>query len=1833
MRKTRQQLEQEALEARLLKEKREEYNYRFKEEDADRLGKAVHGSGTTEPVIIAALGLAGIPMDFQKIHQINAEKYRQSSSYKPDSNKFVRNNNKPQEPQLEPEPQSEYSIIDLFEFDRRQKQFGTIGKLAIKEPDWVSQLDPFRQWRDLEIPEKINDASELLQLNEVQAMKVLLSSGWENWQNIPNINDRGMWKDGKPVPGKEGVFDLIRNKFPNLKEAWDFYLKFEKAQKENVPFYQHLAEDFGPSMWLTKKALKIPTGILGWVTPDKITVPGTEKGINIEKGANIARGAVRGAVTGMAGAAQFTKSVIEWRILNPNGFTGSGIPVDLPAIDKESLDNFKKLVIEGNVLTQLAKQAFKDPKEIDLGSGFFPEGDIMRRANEAREEGLPLLGDGQTRWTFGRGLVEPLIQEGYIDRNGWAASIISGLADATFTAGTDPFIWSDPVVALMKAYKLAPTSASQVINGAAADRVLDIWAAERKTLNLPTKISNPLEMVYVPETNSWVYGSAVDPEDIPRFAGMLPPGAKLPPEVEKAVDEIVEKTLEGKSLATLDTPPPVTPYRPPSNTIQGFKQNLGIVDDGSGNLRLNPLAIDDMPNYADGRRALEKLTTFKNSGELWDAFLGNIPIGVAAQIQDYVDAARKAGTAPDLKEVHKILVDGVLAADPLYSVQTTPGVMKQWVGQTGKSIAQWTYGASRQFASMPNSTFFSFNDPMSSIKDMNNLMVVMKIPKTLRHEMISKAIKATTTEGPKARFDLANEWMKTVVGSKLRNQGVPELWIEKVTSWAGWSDGIHQWTMDRIGQGYYLPWLEDGTGEILRSVDFLNNGFLMVSPDAMRQVIRETTDFWKLMKPIRGNPAVEKVLNENISQRLETIQKGYLKPVALGAPFPVRMVTRIIPDEWLRFLVAGKFSPTTLKVGIMGNHVNYSTHGVVIRNAKQIMERIPLIDELDILAAELRYARKNGLTEMETRTLDSISEIEKKYGTKRQIEAEIKEFNRLIEKDIPGANRKVADNTRGLGSLDRTDPRVMRYERSQITEHAYKDSNPQQWVVGTSRDLVRMSQSEEYRVIARVMLGGNKDEIIDLPRRLLYGDLRPVLDRYRRGLANENPLMPLTSEEGITQFVQTIFADISERTAMDRVLIGAVATGRLGNKSIIKNAVDDLWDASPELKAFVRNNILNSPASPPVAPFYRTTASVADEATDNWLTKYFSLYRDASQKVARGPLFQHTKWRKIIDLMPVMSPDEAAKMAAAIDKSDAPEFLKKQVRDNVKYAEGTATRRQVETLGEMAGANRVDNVMYNYENKSYFGSKHALVFGFFDAWKEQWSVWMRQIAEQPSVLEKARLAKEGLTNAEVPSWAGGDPNRGILFKDEDTGQQMVALPFSKLAYSFLGINAEERIATKNLTLVGQAVPGFFGIGGMIFDSVLPKTEMFNGVRSTFFPYGDPTTKFEIADYIAPAWLQGISGAGLGMLERTFGRNNDLFSNAQELFTTETSDLQRATTMNAVLTNIAANADGAPVTGKAREQIIQDAQNKADALLIFKSVLRIFSPAASLTKYYVDTGQENVTTGKVLDDLRKFSEETETYSEAVTKLLDKYGDSAWIFLSGSTKSLPGMQPTKEYAKWFRDNEDFVIKYPSIGGYLGPQGGEFDPGAYSSQRSAGYRKPADLRKRQEDALNNMAWVLYNKRKQEIFKLGEQAGLTQAEVISSGYYKSQMKIKGEEIKKDFPLWSPIASQGRAEEDLRKQLAEIDLLVTNKKALSTSVGKDLAEYWEYRKRNIAKTIAKDPNMANETWRTSKSSEWGFRLRTGLSSYGQYLVKKNPAFSTIWDNVLSREFDPPEAG
>ena len=210
MRETIQQIEAEDRAAELIKKQKEQYPYKFTADHAERLAKATYGGYYTNPEITASVGLSETPIDTSQIH-INSQRQALAHSDALRSRQNIPVGSKPDTQGAEPD----FNLADLLRIAPQE--------MAVRkdhQPEWWDKVDPTwdngLNWRAIPVPE-IKDASELMNLQEVQVIKLYLSKSPEEWNAIPGMIAKGTVDMEGNRTGKFDARIDLPAKFPILK--------------------------------------------------------------------------------------------------------------------------------------------------------------------------------------------------------------------------------------------------------------------------------------------------------------------------------------------------------------------------------------------------------------------------------------------------------------------------------------------------------------------------------------------------------------------------------------------------------------------------------------------------------------------------------------------------------------------------------------------------------------------------------------------------------------------------------------------------------------------------------------------------------------------------------------------------------------------------------------------------------------------------------------------------------------------------------------------------------------------------------------------------------------------------------------------------------------------------------------------------------------------------------------------------------------------------------------------------------------------------------------------------------------------------------------------------------------------------------------------------------------------------------------------------------------------------------------------------------------------------------------------------------------------------------
>lgn len=1250
----------------------------------------------------------------------------------------------------------------------------------------------------------------------------------------------------------------------------------------------------------------------------------------------------------------------------------------------------------------------------------------------------------------------------------------------------------------------------------------------------------------------------------------------------------------------------------------GWKQGMGLI--GMDPKMVEPTAINNMRNTPFGQRLLQAMADETSVVKIWRDFLKEKSPGAAIRLAK--------ATTPD--EVFEVLREVVDSGDPNVNLRNLPNGWKDWVSNTGFKVKQKADRYIKQTAMMPESTYISFDDPVSALQRTDRLMQIVGVKGPERDrvlEVLFKAIDEDTSVAWDDFFAAANE---TTLTNKMIKAGWTPEQIQEFTSYRRKGDMVQRFTLEDLADNIPIEWFDEGDGP-LRITQLLAGGGWLLEPEVIDELIRDLNPVIRgLRKITKDHPAIAKTIGveRTITRALETASSAWVKPAALGAPLPFRYVMRVVPEETLRVAFSGEFDNLGQYMAqIFTGHLNYDTFGRTIRSSQQVAEEMAklqhLKDEYEMLQQQLTTAPS-----LAQKTQKRINAIEKKYGTKTEMQARIDELSLQIDNNIVGDQRALVNRVRGhlegthddntLNSyMQRSDiPQVVTNKVIDPLNITTKEKKMRRnWVKAQAQDIAEMAANQDYRVIAGALLAGDPAMLERIAQDLLSGDLRGTYEAYTKNVFNTKLMWDWETIEAARSRVNEIVIDIKQRTALHPEILDALSKDKYGGAPLRKPTINKVYEADPLFTKLVRDVLLDNPAAPRQVEYYPLVRSQPRATRNaNFMYASFGMYTKASAAMARNPLWGQAYWKRIIEMMPAMDSSEAAALVSA-NVGKLPDYQIEKLQDALPSAKGELTRTEVSRVAEVHAREVTDGLLYNAQNnKSYVAYRHPLFFMFFDAYREQWMTWLK-LMKNPANIHKVDVASRSLQSFREPF---SEEDNTILHNDPTTNKQTITVPFSRWMLGLAGGDANFAIPTRNLSFVGSVAPGVGPVVSLAAASWYPQSETWANMKQTFMPFAGANSDMDWRQYFLPQFVQlaatGIAGKGSDKVPSL-----DVVWGALEKFASNDVEQTKKTASIHIMRQLSGQIDKYPLTPEGRKQLLEDVDSLSDNFAIARAFARTFLPAAPITQYYVDTKQGNILQGLLLDEIRKTENEVfakgGNLSQAVATLLTEWGPGIWAFFgSGSQTHIPGLQPTKEYQSWVFDNKGLLGKYPMAGGYLGPQLGEYNARIFTQQVLLGQRSRKDPKVSLEDAANIMAESYYDHRVSSISP--EDEGTDEARRAIEGF-KTETEQK-------FPTWSPLLSTAEAQVKRRLQMQEIRKMINDPKIVDSSGGFALKQYMLMRDAAIEKMIDAEPTVTERNWNTVEAS---YSLRKHLFDKGTLMAKETPEFGALWQNILKREF------
>lgn len=532
----------------------------------------------------------------------------------------------------------------------------------------------------------------------------------------------------------------------------------------------------------------------------------------------------------------------------------------------------------------------------------------------------------------------------------------------------------------------------------------------------------------------------------------------------------------------------------------------------------------------------------------------------------------------------------------------------------------------------------------------------------------------------------------------------------------------------------------------------------------------------------------------------------------------------------------------------------------------------------------------------------------------------------------------------------------------------------------------------------------------------------------------------------------------------------------------VENVIDD---PNVELSPWLKTGIETKPGEIPTGGRQRNKVFAAfDKVTD----KFFGeLYPKRSAALMQSPVFRQYYYQKVSGLIDelnqdglTMVRDSLQKAAKAEGKTLTDRWLAKYIGDsglakriktkleNPSAATGKLELSELDAYAKGFALDSTKDLFYNAAEKSNFADILRVVVPFGSAWAEVMSSWTRIAASNPEALKRLGVSIEGLRDADPDN-----DGKGFFWKDPQTGEYVFNYPFSKqlgpltsyfggmgalggaavfgargalaggaaglvgggVAQTMLGVpGVELQAPARTLNMGLNIVPGLGPMAQIAASRILGKLPAADDVRRFLTPYGEPELT------VIPSWMQKVQDA-IQSPESNRMLGDMKIETMRVLAMTGAYDLSN-------------EAD--------KERLEDDADIRARTLLMLRALGQFVGPTRPSVEFKVETYAGDVYGSELSKAFRDF--QSANYDTAVETFMQVFGDDAFLYMAGKTKSVVGgLDASKEFGNFERDNRSLFTRYKDVAGYFAPTGSNFDYQVYLRQLQTGQReklKPSEL-----------------------------------------------------------------------------------------------------------------------------------------------------------------------------
>ena len=749
----------------------------------------------------------------------------------------------------------------------------------------------------------------------------------------------------------------------------------------------------------------------------------------------------------------------------------------------------------------------------------------------------------------------------------------------------------------------------------------------------------------------------------------------------------------------------------------------------------------------------------------------------------------------------------------------------------------------------------------------------------------------------------------------------------------------------------------------------------------------------------------------------------------------------------------------------------------------------------------------------------------------------------------------------------------------------------------------------------------------------------------------------------VRAYVESVtFGRLAASTGNDPRLLEVVATGKWTDaegqaiQALLKHPTGEIKGYTDEFLSEI-NTIVKDP-NIQLTKFYKAQVTVAAQNYEgrlapiiNGMNKsvdifFGSLYPKRELFLNRSPVFRQQYFNVIDEFLDELAPGQVREILRSVqDAAKAAKvtydvkFLEKYVgskklaqklldKDSGKLpSKGNLTRDELDAYAKGYALDETKKLFYNAAEKSNFADIMRIIAPFGSAWAEVTKKWATILATDPEAFKRTTKGVQSLTTADPDN-----DGRGFFYKHPTSGEYVFNYPLSEnlapllitagAALGFIGGGFGGAIAggITGATISGPANTGIEGLGvdfvapakslnmglqltpglgpyvQVAANEIIPQKPSTDWVRKLFLPYGAP----EVDWVTMPSWFNKAVEAVVGDAE------ND------RIFGDMTLQVMEALSMSGKY-DLTKLADV--------QQLKDDSINKARYFLGMRAVFQFVGPTRPVPEIKVplseEKRQQTITVGDEKIDLTKIDIhgaelskyfrqlQEEDYDTAVRKFMETFGDDAFLYMASKTKTtVGGLDASKEFAQWERDNSKFFDTYEEVAGFFAPVGTEFDYQVYTRQIELGLRELLEPDELVAESQRLVGVALY---REVVRYAGPKPSKDERKIIS-------------DYRKD--LYEQYPGFERADINTNKTPANISILYEaafDSRMDNNNIAIATREYLNVR--DYALEIAAERGVG-------LGAEANSDLQGILREEGERLVGQYPEFARLWDRLLFSEVD-----